>query len=90
MYCRNCGKEIDDRAVACPHYGVGTNKYYEQQQSNTIATVGFVFSFLIAIVGLICSIIGFTKAPKCGGKGRGLHWQELSSALFLWCLHLSL
>lgn len=22
MYCKNCGKQIDDRAVICPHCGV--------------------------------------------------------------------
>lgn len=72
MYCRNCGKEIDDKAIVCPHCGVGTDNSSYEQPSNTIATVGFVFSFIIAIVGLICSIIGFIKAPQCGGKGRGL------------------
>ena len=25
MYCKNCGKEIDDKAVICVHCGVATN-----------------------------------------------------------------
>ena len=28
MFCRKCGKEIDDEAVVCPHCGVPTINYY--------------------------------------------------------------
>ncbi len=48
----------------------GTNA--QTTGSNTIATVGFVLSFFIAIAGLICSIIGYRNAPQYGGKGKGL------------------
>lgn len=75
MYCKNCGREIDDNAAVCPYCGVAVAPWKQEtavKQSNTIAVVGFIFSFLIALVGLICSIIGFRNAPQCGGKGRGL------------------
>ena len=31
MYCRNCGKEIDDKAVICIHCGVATKDSDSQQ-----------------------------------------------------------
>lgn len=32
MYCRNCGKEIDDKAVVCIHCGVATHDHPMFQQ----------------------------------------------------------
>ncbi|MCD8040212.1 MAG: zinc ribbon domain-containing protein [Clostridia bacterium] len=58
MYCKNCGHELDDRAVVCPHCGVpvydnfNTNGYtpYQEKQKekvyNVLAIIGFVFSIL--------------------------------------------
>ena len=80
MFCNNCGKEIDDNAVVCPHCGVAVNtksyngqsQFQPQADNNTIAIVGFVFSFLFALVGLICSIVGFNKAKNEGAPHIGL------------------
>lgn len=75
MYCKNCGKEIDNNAIVCPHCCAQVNRTAitpAREESNTIAIVGFIFSFLFALVGLICSIIGYKKAPERGGKHRGL------------------
>lgn len=45
----------------------------QPQQSNTIAIVGFVLSFFVAIAGLICSIIGYKNAKNIyGGANQGL------------------
>lgn len=78
MFCRNCGSQIDDRAVVCPHCGVSTgvvhyNENYSENfsdRSNAIAIVGFVLSFFVAIAGLVCSIIGY-KAAKNEGREHG-------------------
>lgn len=78
MFCKNCGKEINDDAVICPNCGVQVRQFQNekdvraQSNENTIAVVGFVFSFLIAIVGLICSIVGFKNAVKEGAPHKGL------------------
>lgn len=77
MFCKNCGKEIDDNAAVCVHCGVLTTTQQQapvndESKKNTMATVGFVFSFLVAIVGLICSIIGLNRASKQGLNGKGL------------------
>ena len=73
MFCPNCGKVIDDKAVICPYCGVATGKnQVSESSSNTLAIVGFIFSFFIPIVGLICSIIGIKKSTTLNGKGKGL------------------
>ncbi|MDE6275455.1 MAG: zinc-ribbon domain-containing protein [Clostridia bacterium] len=75
MYCANCGKEIDDKAVVCPYCGVATGKTYTNNkttENNTIAIVGFIFAFLMPLVGLICSIIGINRSTELNGKGKGL------------------
>ncbi len=75
MFCNNCGREIDDKAVVCPNCGVVANKQAlapESTKSNTLAIVGFICSFLIPIVGLICSIIGYKKAHEYNDNGKSL------------------
>ena len=73
MFCKNCGKEIDDKAIVCPYCGVQVQSLPTQQnKTNTLAIVGFIFAFFIPIVGLICSILGRNNAAECGGNGRGL------------------
>ena len=73
MFCKNCGKEIDDGAVVCPNCGVAVSTVPTETQSapvtqkNTIALVGFIFSFLIGLVGLICSIVGLNRVKNFTG-----------------------
>ncbi len=85
MYCRNCGAQIDDKAVICPHCGVPTDNYYaapphsynqtapqtapERDEPNT----GFaVLGFFFPIVGLILYLVWMHTMPlraKSCGKG---------------------
>lgn len=74
MFCRNCGSQIDDSAVFCPHCGVATNNYNAapaKSQTNAIAIVGFILSFFIPIAGLICSIIGYKNAGDYENQYKG-------------------
>lgn len=79
MYCKNCGENIDDRAVVCPHCGVPTESTASRtvatnysDKYNTMSIVGFVLAFFFALVGLICSIIGRKQCKETGEKGMGL------------------
>ena len=74
MFCPKCGKDIRDDSVVCPYCGTQVGMPVQQQptRSNTVAIVGFVFAFLIPLVGLICSIIGKSKVDECGGNGKEL------------------
>ena len=42
-----------------------------EQKTNTICLLGFIFSFVIPVVGLILSILGFVQTKK-EEKGHGL------------------
>lgn len=88
MFCRNCGKEIDDNSAVCMYCGTPTGLATPQQpvqhqqhqqpaaQSNTMALVGFILSFFMSLLGLIFSIIGYknSKLPEYEGPNnyRGL------------------
>ena len=64
MFCRNCGKEIDDNAVVCPHCGVIQK---EELVQNTVDNGGFLWGLLgccIPIVGLILFLVWRDTKPK--------------------------
>lgn len=73
MYCNNCGKEIDDKAVVCPNCGVAT----QNAQNNTTSEVdngGFGWGLLgccIPIVGLILYLVWKNEKPKTA-KAAGI------------------
>ena len=69
MFCKNCGKEIDDQAVVCPYCGVAVKT--APAKTNALAIVGFVLSFFVAIAGLICSIIARKQCRESGEGGAG-------------------
>ncbi len=47
MYCRNCGKQLDDQASVCTNCGVATSNHVQHKsETNTIAIIGFILSFL--------------------------------------------
>ena len=68
MYCQNCGKEIDDKAVVCPNCGVGVGNYFTQHEEtiNIFAVIGFVLSFLSVIDEILCFILGYKMAKFVG------------------------
>lgn len=77
MFCKNCGKEVNDNAVICPNCGVQLaqlkgGKAEDESKSNSMAIIGFVLSFFISIAGLICSIIAYRKCRDEGLNGKGL------------------
>jgi len=82
MFCKNCGKEIDDKAAVCVYCGVPTKaEREEKEKTNGFGIAGFVVSLvslwlgsfycLASIVGLVLSIIGMSKSKVCG-KCNGL------------------
>ncbi len=77
MYCRKCGKQIDDEAIMCPYCGEFTDAFelsrenQRQERTNGMAIAGFVLSFFIFILGIVFSAIGYVKSKECN-SGRGL------------------
>ncbi len=56
MYCWNCGKEIDDKAVFCVHCGVATEQKKEEEKVNTFGISGFIVSLVSLFLGLFFGI----------------------------------
>lgn len=65
MFCQKCGKEIHDEAVVCIHCGCAVNgvnnRYGNDEETSSLATLSIVFAFLMPIVGLILGICGCVK-----------------------------
>ncbi len=88
MYCRICGKDVNDQAVICPHCGcqIATPVQTEQttkpqKKANIFCIIGFVLSLIslilalwgiVAIAGLVLSIIGIIQCSRNGDKLKGL------------------
>lgn len=74
MFCKNCGKEIDDKAEICVYCGVSTKEAKEEKKTNAFGIAGFVVSFLslwlgiyfciASIVGVVLSIVGINNSKK--------------------------
>ena len=57
MFCKVCGKEINDGAVICPHCGCSTTQEIQQVNStpkgtSATAVVGFILSFVSLFLSL--------------------------------------
>ena len=53
MFCANCGKEIDDRAVICPHCGVPVTQPPKPGKTKDRLAFGFgIAGFVVALVSL--------------------------------------
>ncbi|MBR2967925.1 MAG: hypothetical protein IKC35_04010 [Clostridia bacterium] len=94
MFCRNCGQVIADNADVCIHCGVkvenkqNANKSIEKK-NNANAIVGFIFSFFVPLVGIICSIIGLIKSKECN-SGKGLAIAGIVISVIIWIISLTL
>ncbi len=97
-YCSKCGAEIDNDAQICPICGNSTDNvetehaentnYTYQPKFNALCIVGFVFSFFIPIVGLICSIIGLKKAKTNFERGQGLAIAGIVISVVNWIFNI--
>ncbi len=92
MFCKNCGKEIDDNAYVCLHCGAKIkeeNSFFEPN-TNGIAIAGFICSFFIPLLGWIFGGIGLSRANKRNGKGKNLSIAALVIATVLFFLNLNI
>lgn len=75
MFCKNCGAQIDDNAVVCPHCGVAqtTNPATSNVDPTDAPNIGFaILGFFIPIVGLVLFLLWKNTSPlkaKSCGKG---------------------
>ena len=72
MYCKNCGKEIDDKAYVCPFCGVKVAEEKEEKSGGNVFAGLSYLGILVPILGWIFGGIGIAKSQKLGGKGLGV------------------
>lgn len=94
MYCKNCGKELNDQAIICPHCGVAVNEEKLKQMSSATKgddapSAGFaVLCFFLPILGLILYLVWKDEYPlkaKSCGKGAliGVIIEVVGAVLFI-------
>ena len=77
MYCKNCGAQIDDQAVVCPHCGVATGAgepaSAKAPASDDAPSGGFLaLGLFFPLIGLILYLVWKDQYPrraKSCGKG---------------------
>jgi hypothetical protein len=74
MYCKNCGKQIDDNAVVCVHCGTATGGPIRARSAVADApSWGYaLLGFFVPIAGLILFLLEKDTMPlraKSAGKG---------------------
>ena len=67
VFCKNCGKEIDDNAVICPSCGVSQDEQLLSQPASGGGGLG-VASLVLGIISIIIGVIsggslGWVGAP---------------------------
>lgn len=80
-YCKNCGSQIDDKAVICPQCGVQQESV---TASNDSGSIGWAFlGCCIPIVGLILFLVWKDTKPNNAKKaGIGALVSVLISVAF--------
>lgn len=80
-YCKNCGKEINDQSVVCPHCGV---QQEDLAASGDSGSFGWgLLGFCIPIVGLILFLVWKGDKPKTAKMaGMGALISVIVMALF--------
>ena len=73
MYCKNCGKVIDENSLYCNNCGTELDNIQNQIISEDKTSLGFaILGFFIPLIGLILFLIYEGKKPKrakSAGKG---------------------
>lgn len=95
MYCKYCGKEINDKAVMCVHCGrmlsgsFSTGSTQRVYGDKHMSISGFVLSLITLIIPLFClpgfivSTVQFSKAKKIGQFNNFALGGLIFSALIL-------
>lgn len=87
MFCKNCGKEIDDKAFVCPNCGVKVAEDEpKQKESNVFAGLSYL-GIIMPLLGWIFGGIGLAKANKTG-KGAGLSIGGLIVTTVMFIIYL--
>ncbi len=88
MYCTNCAKEIDDKAVACIHCGVSEAILPQNPEFVKVHTKS-IFSLVMGSINFVLLIISFVMGEYFAAKGifkkshYGDYYNNLDEGLFI-------
>lgn len=86
MYCRNCGKEIDENAVICPYCGVQQKAVENEVVDN--GGIGWgLLGCCIPVVGLILFLVWKDTKPKTA-KATGIGALVCVACVVVWYIIL--
>lgn len=93
MFCHNCGKQIDDKAVVCVHCGFATLNFTAKTNPNEPANTGLVFLALIfPMIGIMLGVIENSNGKKRAGKAyltagiaSAAFWIVFSVGISIFC-----
>lgn len=81
MFCGNCGKEIDDKAVVCVHCGCATGN--SANQKTMLVTI--LLWFFLGTFGAHRFYLGYTKSAVAMLLCLIFSWLIIPGiALFIW------
>lgn len=78
MYCKHCGKEVNDNAVVCIHCGCALDSYVPPKTSENDESktgMGILMALLLGVIGLVVGICLYPEnsfARKTFIKGWGI------------------
>jgi hypothetical protein len=103
MFCKNCGKEIDQNAYICIHCGVrvgidtpplltpASGNAQVRPNGITLGIIGLIFAFLMPFLTWICSSIGMTQSVYTNNdKGQALNLIALMLSSIMFVIYLLL
>jgi hypothetical protein len=86
MFCRECGKEMSNMAIACPNCGCGTANTVAASAVDGVPTaiivLGYVFSILFSLIGLVIGIVVLVKGSSTQ-KAHGIAITAMSAIFML-------
>lgn len=71
MFCKNCGQEIDDKAVVCPHCGVAQREISYDTIKDDGGVGWGILGCCIPVVGLILYLVWKDTKPQTA-KAAGI------------------
>ena len=71
MFCKNCGQEIDDKAVVCPHCGVAQREMSYDTIKDDGGVGWGILGCCIPVVGLILWLVWKDTKPQTA-KAAGI------------------
>lgn len=71
MFCKNCGQEIDDKAVVCPHCGVAQREMSYDTIKDDGGVGWGILGCCIPVVGLILWLVWKDTKPNTA-KAAGI------------------